>query len=150
MTYTVKFRGDITRPILAAYTCPVHGEFDAEVARDESGGAPEVIECTVGDPFDDCIGCGGQPSAPGAPDCKRCNGTARSPCGRDAVWTPTPVGCSVRRVEVVRGKWEKPERPTYLDTRKLGEGQDIDDFREERRKIWDEKRKAEVMKMVRE
>ena len=55
----------------------------------------------------------------------------------------------MRRVEVVRGKYEKPERPTYLDTRKLGEGQDIEEFRAERARIWDEKRRADVKDLLR-
>ena len=126
MSYVVKFRGDTTRPIVAVYTCPEHGEFDAEVARDASGGAPEFIECGL-----------------------ECGVEADAYCGLEASWTPTPIACSVRRVEVVRGKYEKPERPTYLDTRKLGEGQDIEEFRAERARIWDEKRRADVKDLLR-
>jgi hypothetical protein len=49
-----------------------------------------------------------------------------------------------QRFEVVRGKYEKPERKTWLDTRKLGEGQDIEEFRDERKKIRDEQRWREI------
>ncbi len=35
-----------------------------------------------------------------------------------------------------RAKREKPERKTFLDTRKLGEGQDVEEFQAERRKLW--------------
>ena len=70
-------------------------------------------------------------------------------CGGPSTWTPSPVAFRVRRVEVVRGRWEKPERKTYLDTRKLGEGQDIEEFRAEREKIWDEKRRSDVKDLLR-
>lgn len=146
MSFVRKFSGDRTMPIVAVYTCAVHGEFDAEVERDENGEAPDSITCSVFDPNADCIGCGGQPSAPGAPDCLLCDGACVSPCSREATWTPSPVGCRVRRVEVTRGKYEKPERKTYLDTRKLGEGQPIEEFQAERRKIWRDVRMDQARK----
>lgn len=57
-------------------------------------------------------------------------------CDEQARWSPSPVMGRVRLIEVTRGKWEKPERKTYLDTRKLGEGQDLEEFQAERRKVW--------------
>jgi hypothetical protein len=66
-----------------------------------------------------------------------------------ATWTPTPIACRVRRVEVVRGNYEKPERKTYLDTRKLGEGQDPAEFQAERKKIWNEERHRKVKELLR-
>lgn len=140
MSFIRKYSGDRTKPIVAVYTCPEHGKFDATVERDENGEAPDVIACPVDDPYADCIGCGGQPSAPGAADCDLCNGTSRSVCSRDATWTPSPVAGRVRLVEVVRGKWEKPEHRTYLDTRELGEGQDPEEFWDKREAIWDDER----------
>lgn len=142
MTYVSKFRraGGL---VVAVYTCSVHGEIDAEVERDDRGDAPDVIACPIDD---DCPGCGGQPSAPGGAHCNVCDGRAHAPCGLAADWTPSAlVGCRVRRVEVTRGRWEKPERPTYLDTRKLGEGQSMEEFQAERKKVWQRKREAEVM-----
>jgi len=118
MTFVRKHSGDSTRPIVAVYMCPVHGEFDAEVGRDKNGEAPDVVQCSV-------------------------------TCDRIAAWTPSPVGCRVRRVEVTRGRWERPERKTYLDTRKLGEGQDVEEFQAERKKIWDEKRRQETKELLR-
>lgn len=133
MTFIVKFRGDTTRPIVAVYTCPVHGEFDATVARDESGGAPEEVKCMVWLPQE-------HPEIVG-------HHHPTAYCGEWATWTPSPVACRVRRIEAVKGKWEKPERKTFLDTRDLAEGMDIDDFREKRAQIWEEKRQAEVMEI---
>lgn len=134
MTFVIKQRGDRSATIVCVYTCPEHGEFDAEVHRDENGSAPDLTVCPA---EDDCWDCGGQPSAPGGQGpCATCNGSSTAPCGLDATWTPSPVLGRVRRVEVTRGKWEKPERKTFLDTRKLGEGQDVDEFRAERRKMW--------------
>lgn len=125
MTFIRKHSGDNTKPIVAVYSCPEHGEMDVEVQRDENGEAPDVAACPV---------------------MLTANGDALGVnCDLPATWTPSVVGCRVRRIEVVRGGWEKPERSTYLDTRKLGEGQDIEEFRAERRKVWDEKRKADVM-----
>lgn len=134
MTFIRKFSGDRTAPIVCTYTCPEHGEFDAEVVREESGEAPDVIACgaaVTAFPTD--------------------TGERVFTCDRPAAWTPSPsIACRVRRIEVARGKWEKPERPTYLDTRKLGEGQSMDEFRAERRKVWEEQRKADVMALKKE
>ncbi len=76
-----------------------------------------VFEATVASPAPDEI------------ECPECSAAAR--------WTPSAlVGCRVRRVEVTRGRWEKPERKTFLDTRKLGEGQSPEEFSAERKKMW--------------
>lgn len=89
-----------------------------------------VFEATVESPAPDDI------------ECVECHGAAR--------WMPSAsVGCRVRRVEVVRGRWEPPERRTYLDTRKLGEGQSMDEFKAERRKVWDERRRQTVKELLR-
>lgn len=123
MTFVVKSRGDRSATIVCVYTCPVHGEFDAEVHRDETGSAPDEVKCMQWLPQT-------RPEIVGGTDCPT------TYCGQWATWTPSPVAGRVRRVEVVRGKYEKPERKTYLDTRNLGEGQDPDEFRAERRKMW--------------
>lgn len=69
-------------------------------------------------------------------------------CGTAAEWRISAPFGKVKPWEVVRGGWEKPERPTYLDTRKLGEGQELDEFREDRRKIRDEQRHRELKELV--
>jgi hypothetical protein len=86
-----------------------------------------VFESTVESPAPDVI------------ECPVCKG--------EATWYPTPVHGHVKRVEVVRGKWNKPERPTYYDTRELGEGMEIHEWRAKRRAIRDEERKKEVMEI---
>jgi hypothetical protein len=53
------------------------------------------------------------------------------------------------RVTAVRGRWEPPERKTFLDTRNLAEGQDIDDFRADRAAVWERQRQEDVMKVKR-
>lgn len=129
MTFVRKYSGDRSKPIVAVYTCPVHGEFDAEVQRDENGEAPDVVICShLGDPGSDID------------DLQ---------CCEDSVWTPSPVAARVRRIEAVRGKWEKPERNTYLDTRDLGEGQDPSDFWAKRKQVWDERRREKVKALLR-
>jgi hypothetical protein len=149
MTFTVKVRGAISQPMICVYTCPEHGEFDAEVQRDARGNSPDIIECYE----EFCPDCGrvssDHPSKIGdaCPECP----SAFAVCRLPATWTPSPtVACRVKRFEVVRGKWEKPERPTYLDTRKLGEGQSWDEFRKERAKVWEEKRQDDILKFTRD
>lgn len=149
MSFVVKSRGDRSATIVCIYTCPVHGEFDAEVKRDEQGSSPDLVACPV---VDDCWDCGGQPSAPGRPlgACITCDNTCTAPCALDSTWTPSSaVSCRVRRVEVTRGKWEKPERHTFLDTRKLGEGQDPEEFQAERKRMWTEERRKKVKDLLR-
>lgn len=133
MTFVRKFNGKAANsnqePMVACYTCPVDGEFDCEVRRDENGEAPDVIPCPLIEPGSEDEGLR---------------------CGMPATWTPSAsVGCRVRRIEVVRGKWEPPERKTYLDTRKLGEGQSMDEFKAERKKLWTERRMQTVKELLR-
>lgn len=127
MTYIVKRRRGSTS-MVCVYTCSLHGAFDVEVQRDENGDAPDMIVCGVD--LNDPLWREGH----------------RRWCDRPATWTPSAlVACRVRRFEVARGKWEKPERPTYLDTRELGEGQSMDEFRAKRREVWERKRQEDVM-----
>lgn len=138
MTFIRKFSGDRTAPIVACYTCPEHGEFDAEVRRDENGEAPDVIVCgdevAIGETTHPLTG---QPAI------------EYGRCEQQATWTPSPVAGRVRRIEAVKGGWEKPERSTFLDTRRLGEGQSMDEFRAERKRVWEEQRKRTVMELKR-
>lgn len=125
MSFIRKSSGASSQPLLCVYTCPEHGAFEAVVERDENGEAPDMI-----------LGCG-------------VIGRAYAPCQRECTWTPTPVMSRVRAIEAVKGKWEKPERPTYLDTSELAEGQDPEEFWAKREAIWEEKRKEDVMNVKR-
>jgi hypothetical protein len=130
MTYVTKFRSS-SGTITAVYTCPEHGEFDATLERLDNGDAPDFAECPHEVPAGDVH-------------------VEWVPWGLPGTWTPSAaIGCRVRRVEVVRGGWEKPERKTYLDTRKLGEGQDVGEFQAERKKVWAEQRRKRVKELLR-
>jgi hypothetical protein len=135
MTYTVKHRGDRTATIVCVYTCEVHGEMEVEVQRDENGSAPDTTKCRV---------------LVDSPPHEHHDGRTyvfRGYCDRPSTWTPQPITCRVKRFEVVRGGWEKPERKTFLDTRELGEGQSMEEFQKKRKAVWDEKRKRDVMEI---
>lgn len=132
MSYVLKVRGDFSRPIVAEYTCPEHGTFSCYVNREPNGDAPDEVACP--EKIEAIVG-----------------GTHEAvtiECELRSTWTPSRVLGRVKRWEAVRGKWEKPERKTYLDTRELGEGQDIEEFKAKRRAIWDEKRRAEIKEMI--
>jgi len=130
MTFTIKIRGSTDRPIAAEYLCPVHGRFTLTVDRDANG-----------DP-------------PGEMPCPKPSGNAWSPPGAApgcAFWSPFVISAprvGVRRVEAVKGGWQKPERKTWLDTRNLGEGQDPDDFRKDREAIRDQQRRDSLKELI--
>ncbi|NUO54312.1 MAG: hypothetical protein HOV80_36165 [Polyangiaceae bacterium] len=148
MTFVRKFNGKTEAPndtpIVATYTCAEHGEMDIVIRRAANGEAPDELACPVEDPGLVELA----KTMTFANDQER---TEFVTCAMPAAWTPSPdVGYRVKRFEVVRGGWEKPARPTYLDTRELGEGQSYDEFRKKRAAIWEEKRKADVMRFKRE
>jgi hypothetical protein len=129
MTFTIKIRGSSDRPIAAEYMCPEHGRFTLTVDRDANGDAPAEMLCPK--PASNAW------SPPGAgPGC------FMSPF----VISAPRVG--VRRVEAVKGGWEKPARRTFLDTRDLGEGQDIDDWRANREAIRDQERRDSLKELI--
>lgn len=139
MTWTIKHtRSD--RPVVAEYLCPVHGRFTLEVARDANGDPPAEAKCPewVDSPHycedPPCMDCG-------------VNGWTCEELSPFAI--SAPGTCRVKHFEVVRGKWEKPERSTYFDTRKLGEGQPLEEFRAERAKVWEEHRRNENKELLR-
>lgn len=135
MTFTIKHkRAD--RPMVAEYLCPEHGKFALEVDRDGSGDPPGTRPCPrqgmeLANPADDDA-----------------HFEAHARCGIDAHYCVSAPRVGVRRVEAVRGGWQKPERKTWLDTRNLGEGQELDDFRADREKIRDEERRASLKELI--
>jgi hypothetical protein len=71
-------------------------------------------------------------------------------CGADAPWWPSPVRTKIPSFSVERGGWQKAERPGWLDTRNLGEGQDLNDFRADRARIRDEERRRNLKREIKE
>lgn len=78
-----------------------------------------TFECLVDSPAPDAISC---------------------ECGELAAWQPTPVMGSVRIAEVERGKVAKPDSPYFCDTRELGEGMPLQEWRDKRAKYAQERR----------
>lgn len=113
-----------TQPMIAEYLCPVHGRFTLTVDRDANGDPPAQAKCPTN--------------------------AIEIACGEISAFAISSPGyAKVRNWEVVRGKWEKPERPTYFDTRELGEGQPLEEFRAKRAKVWEEHRYQENKELLR-
>lgn len=129
MTFTIKIRGSTDRPIAAEYMCPEHGRFTLTVDRDANGDPPGEMPC------------------PKALDQVRYD-WAGDHCWADSPFVISAPRVGVRRVEAVKGGWEKPARKTFLDTRDLGEGQDIDEWRENRAAIRDEDRRKHLKELI--
>lgn len=69
-------------------------------------------------------------------------------CAAPAVWCiSAPRVTRVQRITAVRGKSEKPERETWLDTTNLGEGQSLDEFHADRAAIRERQRQREYMEL---
>jgi hypothetical protein len=111
--------------ILADFTCPEHGRFEALAPSDaDSHPCPALLP-----PWED-HGPAGDLEDGGV-------------CQATSPWSPSPVHGRVRTAEVQRGGVDKPASPFYLDTRKLGEGQPYEEFRAERDKLYAERRHKE-------
>jgi hypothetical protein len=116
-------------PIAAEYLCPEHGRFTVDVTRDEKGDAPAEAKCTA------------QVLGPGAP-------FVLLACGE---WSPFVISAPrarVKLVEVVRGKYQKPEFDTWTNTENLGEGQDLDDWIADRDKVWERDRENSIKELL--
>lgn len=135
MTWTIKVRGSTDRPIAAEYNCPLHGRFTATVDRDANGNAASTAPC---------------PSRTRVGTLDRDGSVLvdARPCGLSSPWVISAPRVGVRRVEAVRGSWQKPERKTWLDTRDLGEGQDPDDWRANREAIRDQQRRDSLKELI--
>lgn len=133
MSFVIKHRGAPPQGRARAdYHCEKHGRFTTEVDRNEHGDLPDTIPCQhelVEDYF------------PGDPPAL---------CGKPSVWCISAPLARVNPIEAVKGKSQKPEFKTWTDTRAIGEGQPLYEWREDRAKIWEEKRKEDVMRFARE
>jgi hypothetical protein len=113
--------------ILSDFTCPEHGRFEALADSDAEFAcctAP-IAKCTCMHPDD------------------RCGADCVTECGIVGAWSPSPVHGRVRTAEVERGGVDKPDSPMFLDTRELGEGMPMEEFRAKRDKMYEERRHAE-------
>ncbi len=113
--------------ILADFDCPEHGIFEALVDADL-----EFACCTEPRAACTCI----------HPD-DRCGVDCVTECGIVSPWSPSPVRGRVRIGEVVRGGVDQPDSPMYLNTRELGEGMPMSEWREKRDKMYAERRHKE-------
>jgi len=142
MPFVIKIRGSADREIAAEYMCPEHGRFTLTTARDANGDAPGEAPCPAKKPTD-----------PAARAVLMMGGESEEVASWMGCHEPSPYVISaprvgVRRVEAVKGGWEKPARKTFLDTRNLGEGQDIDEWRENRAAIRDEQRRQSLKELI--
>jgi hypothetical protein len=72
-------------------------------------------------------------------------------CGETAEWRiSSPLARAQKVTAVTRGKWQKPERETYTDTRNLGEGQPLNEWQDDRAKVWERWRQRDVMRFAKE
>ncbi len=130
MTFRVIMRGSPSPVVAAEYMCPDHGRFEMDVQRTAEGDAPDEMEC----PW---------PADEGDAD--------YGPCPHRATWCISAPMTRVQKVTAaVKGKWQKPEHKTWTDTSNLAEGQPLYEWKEDRAKIWEEKRKRDVVAFARE
>jgi hypothetical protein len=123
-------------PIAAEYFCPLHGRFAVDVSRDENGDPPTAMAC---------------PERVGPVFATEEFGEIASSCGESAIHVISAPGTArVRRVEAHRGGYQRPEFETWTNTENLGEGQDLDDWKEDRAKVWQREREREAMELARD
>jgi hypothetical protein len=133
VSFTIKLRGSPPRLAIADYECPTHGRFEAQVDRDEHGDPPTTVRCQH------IIGT----------ITSIVHGPCDVLCNLAAEFRISAPLTRVRRVEAIKGKWEKPERKEWLDVSNLAEGQPLYEFREDRERIREEERKREVYEFAR-
>jgi hypothetical protein len=63
-------------------------------------------------------------------------------CDARATWQPSPLVSRVATT-VVRGPVAKPDSPMFCDTRALGEGQKLSEWKADRQKLYQERRHRE-------
>jgi hypothetical protein len=142
--------------IAAEYMCPEHGRFAVDVPRDENGDPPATENCPAR--AAECRECDGPPDH--CPECgavydagceQSCPGRPWHECGRLSQHVISAPGTAkVRRVEAHRGGYQKPEFETWTNTENLGEGQDLDDWKADRAKVWERDREREAMELARD
>lgn len=131
MSFTIKVRGDSTGTVLHDYHCPVHGRFEASVPR---ANVPDQLPCPLprdSEPPADPSYFFPLPGYAAAPDPH-----VFVPCERSSTWAPAPVTGRVKLGEVQQGKvMEYPPERVCLDTRELGDGMPLHEWRAKQAKI---------------
>jgi hypothetical protein len=129
MTFIVKTRGDSSRLIEHEYLCDQHGRFSQLVPQAD---APDSVPCPV------------------EVDCDHQGTSHACVCGLPSPWSPSsaPAVHTQFVVSATQGKSAAKPHETALDTRPLGEGQKFHDWKKDRAKIWEEKRKRRVMELL--
>jgi hypothetical protein len=79
-----------------------------------------------------------------------CSRDCGASCGLPSPWSPSsaPAVHTQFVVSATQGKSAPKPHETALDTRPLGEGQKFHDWKRDRKKIWEEKRKKRVMELL--
>lgn len=130
--------------IAAEYECPVHGRFALDVPRGEDGDPPREVVCeralSLREAFHHPTK-GLRWASPGAP-CREPSSHVISAPGIARVKKVTAL---------VRGSDNvKPEFSTWTDTTNLAEGQDLDDWKADRAKVWERENERQAMELARE
>jgi hypothetical protein len=132
MTFTIKHRGRSSL-VSADYRCPVHGLFNVLVERDENGDPPAEQPCPAKIDEDHS-----RPLVRVA----RCTDAV---CGEPSPWTISAPGVHTQFVvSVSQGKPEPPPHKLSMQTRSLAEGQKFSEWKAGRRKLWEERRRAQL------
>lgn len=121
MTFTIKVRTSPGALMTADYECPVHGRFEATVARDDRGDPPAE---------------------------ELCGAHTGIFCGRVSPWR---ISCPPVHTQFVisasQGKSDPKPHRDAMDTRLIAEGQK-NKFRSQRKKLREERRHARVKALL--
>lgn len=140
MTYKLTIRTAPGALIAAEYECPVHGRFAIDVPREANGDPPADVACPMENPRWAVVN--------GAKVGHEDEGDV---CARRSPHVISRTGIAkVRKVEAIRGGYQKPEFETWTNTENLGEGQDPDDWKADRAKVWERERERESMELARD
>lgn len=140
MSFVIKVRSS-GGPMVAEYLCPLHGRFEVVVQRDANGDPPATHACPA---IDSMLGASVDYTHAQAPA-----GPTEAPCPiDDAEWViSAPLG-KVALASATQGKVERPENPLFYDTRALGEGMPLNEWKAQRDKLRKEQRRKQIREML--
>jgi hypothetical protein len=118
VTFRIRIRG--SGPVVAEYECPVHGPFTVTTPRDENRDPPATHVCGDVQEWPD--------------------GEGANVCLRMAEWRPSPPMGRVKLASASQGKVAEKPHHLSLDTRELGEGMPLKEWKAKRQKLWHEQR----------